>query len=184
MSSNGQYKQINNLSHPGQAGTKKNLCHGVNGIMSSKIAANKKNNQPLMEAPLEATKTTASLILAAGRGSRMKEFHGSKTLLPLIPRESPYKGDRPIILEILNNLPSGPKAVVVNHRKEDVINPRKVIARKRQRPRQSPVEDHERVEDLEQIERSKGLLLSFLPPVCHSRETCSEPVEGAGIHVF
>ncbi len=64
---------------------------------------------------------TASLVLAAGRGSRMKGFDGSKTLLPLIPEESPYKGKRPILLEILDNLPSGQKAVVVNHKKEDVI---------------------------------------------------------------
>lgn len=64
---------------------------------------------------------TASLILAAGRGSRMKGFDGSKTLLPLIPEKSHYEGKRPILLEILDNLPSGPKAVVVNHKKEDVI---------------------------------------------------------------
>jgi len=65
--------------------------------------------------------TTASLILAAGRGSRMKGFNGNKTLLPLIPEKSHYKGKKPILLEILNNLPPGPKAVVVNHSKEDVI---------------------------------------------------------------
>ena len=65
--------------------------------------------------------TTASLILAAGRGSRMKDFNGNKTLLPLIPEESHYEGNQPILLEILNNLPSGPKAVVVNHKKENVI---------------------------------------------------------------
>jgi len=64
---------------------------------------------------------TASLILAAGRGSRMKDFDGSKTLLPLIPGKSHYKGNRPILLEILDNLPAGPKAVVVNHKKEDII---------------------------------------------------------------
>lgn len=65
--------------------------------------------------------TTASLILAAGRGSRMKDFNGNKTLLPLIPGKSHYEGNTPILLEILNNLPNGPKAVVVNHKKEDVI---------------------------------------------------------------
>ena len=63
----------------------------------------------------------ASLVLAAGRGSRMKDFDGSKTLLPLIPGKSHYEGKTPIILEILNKLPSGPKAIVVNHKKEDVI---------------------------------------------------------------
>ncbi|MFH1243492.1 MAG: NTP transferase domain-containing protein [Pseudomonadota bacterium] len=64
---------------------------------------------------------TASVILAAGRGSRMKGFDGSKALLPLIPRNSSFDGDRPILLEILHRLPSGPKAVVVHYRKEDVI---------------------------------------------------------------
>ncbi len=65
--------------------------------------------------------TTACLILAAGRGSRMKGFDGSKTLLPLIPEQSHYEGKHPILLEILNNLPPGPKAIVVNHKKEDII---------------------------------------------------------------
>ncbi len=64
---------------------------------------------------------TASLILAAGRGSRMQEFSGNKTLLPLLPDQSPYSGSRPILLQILKSLPSGPKAVVVNHRKEEII---------------------------------------------------------------
>jgi len=63
---------------------------------------------------------TASIILAAGRGSRMKGYGGTKTLLPLIPEASPYTGGRPIILHIIENLPPGPKAVVVNHRKEDI----------------------------------------------------------------
>ena len=70
---------------------------------------------------MEANTITTSLILAAGRGSRMKEFDGSKTLLPLIPGKSHFEGTNPILLEILDNLPSGPKAVVVNHRKEDVM---------------------------------------------------------------
>jgi len=64
---------------------------------------------------------TASLILAAGRGSRMKGFSGNKTLLPLIPGKSHYEGSNPILLEIIKNLPNGPKAVVVNHRKKDII---------------------------------------------------------------
>lgn len=51
----------------------------------------------------------------------MKEYSGSKTLLPLVPGSSPYEGRKPIMLEIINNLPAGPKAVVVNHRKEDII---------------------------------------------------------------
>lgn len=63
---------------------------------------------------------TASIILSAGRGSRMKGYKGSKTLLPLIPGSSPYSGKRPMILHIIENLPPGPKAVVVNHKKEDI----------------------------------------------------------------
>ncbi len=63
----------------------------------------------------------ASLILAAGRGSRMKGFSGNKTLMPLVPDKSPYEGTRPILFHILDNLPSGPKAVVVNHKKQDII---------------------------------------------------------------
>lgn len=63
----------------------------------------------------------ASLILAAGRGSRIKEFDGNKTLLPLVPGRSALEGSRPILLQILNSLPCGPKAIVVNYKKEDVI---------------------------------------------------------------
>jgi bifunctional UDP-N-acetylglucosamine pyrophosphorylase/glucosamine-1-phosphate N-acetyltransferase len=63
----------------------------------------------------------ASLILAAGRGSRMKGFDGNKTLLPLVSDESPYKGSHPTLLHILNNLPAGPKAIVINYKKEDLI---------------------------------------------------------------
>ena len=64
---------------------------------------------------------TASVILAAGRGSRMKGYSGNKTLLPLLPNKSFYEGSRPILFHILANLPLGPKAVVVNHKKDDVI---------------------------------------------------------------
>ena len=64
----------------------------------------------------------ASLILAAGRGSRMKGFDGNKTLLPLVSDESPFIGSHPILLHILNNLPPGPKAIVINYRKEDLIH--------------------------------------------------------------
>ena len=51
----------------------------------------------------------------------MKEYDGNKTLLPLIPEGSPYRGTRPILVEIIKNLPSGPKALVVNYKKEDMI---------------------------------------------------------------
>lgn len=64
----------------------------------------------------------ASLILAAGRGSRMKGFDGNKTLLPLVSDESPFKGSHPILLHIFNNLPPGPKAIVIHYRKEDLIH--------------------------------------------------------------
>jgi len=50
----------------------------------------------------------------------MKDYGGTKTLLPLVPAASPYTGGRPIILHIIENLPPGPKAVVVNHKKEDI----------------------------------------------------------------
>jgi bifunctional UDP-N-acetylglucosamine pyrophosphorylase/glucosamine-1-phosphate N-acetyltransferase len=60
--------------------------------------------------------------MAAGRGSRMKDFEGNKTLLPLSPGESPYRGNRPILLQILRSLPEGPKILVVKHRKEDIVS--------------------------------------------------------------
>ena len=50
----------------------------------------------------------------------MKGYGGNKTLLPLIPVNSPYSGKKPILVHILENLPPGPKAVVVHHRKEDI----------------------------------------------------------------
>lgn len=64
---------------------------------------------------------TASIIMAAGRGSRMKGYSCSKTLLPLIPRSSLYDGERPLLCHILDQLPPGPKAVIVNHCKNDVM---------------------------------------------------------------
>jgi bifunctional UDP-N-acetylglucosamine pyrophosphorylase/glucosamine-1-phosphate N-acetyltransferase len=66
-------------------------------------------------------KNIASIILAAGRGSRMKEFTGNKTLLPLIPVKSFYEGKRPFLVHILENLPKGPRAVILNYRKEEII---------------------------------------------------------------
>lgn len=65
--------------------------------------------------------SAASVIMAAGRGSRMEGFKGNKTLLPLAPGDSPYEGDHPILLQALMALPPGPKALVVHHRKEDVM---------------------------------------------------------------
>jgi len=51
----------------------------------------------------------------------MEGFEGNKTLLPLVPEKSPFEGKQPILLHILNSLPAGPRAVVVNHKKDDVI---------------------------------------------------------------
>jgi bifunctional UDP-N-acetylglucosamine pyrophosphorylase/glucosamine-1-phosphate N-acetyltransferase len=63
----------------------------------------------------------ASIIFAAGYGSRMQGFSGNKTLLPLIPGSNPFEGQYPIIFEITGNLPRGPKALVIHHRKDEVI---------------------------------------------------------------
>ena len=63
----------------------------------------------------------ASIIFAAGYGSRMVGFSGNKTLLPLRPGSIPFEGEYPIILEVIRNLPQGPKALVIHHRKEEVI---------------------------------------------------------------
>jgi bifunctional UDP-N-acetylglucosamine pyrophosphorylase / glucosamine-1-phosphate N-acetyltransferase len=62
----------------------------------------------------------ASIVLAAGRGSRMKGYTGNKTLLPLEPGESVFTGRRPIITYLMDHLPPGPKALVVNHGKAQV----------------------------------------------------------------
>jgi len=65
--------------------------------------------------------SVASLVLAAGKGSRMIGYEGNKTLLPLIPSgKDRTVGSRPLLIEVLDNLPAGPKAVVVHHRAEDV----------------------------------------------------------------
>jgi len=64
---------------------------------------------------------TATIIFAAGYGSRMKGFSGNKVLLPLIPESDPFRGMHPIIVEIIGNLPPGPKAMVLHHRREEVI---------------------------------------------------------------
>jgi len=51
----------------------------------------------------------------------MKGFSGNKVLLPLIPESNPFSGTHPIIAEIIDKLPSGPKALVVHHKKEEVM---------------------------------------------------------------
>jgi bifunctional UDP-N-acetylglucosamine pyrophosphorylase/glucosamine-1-phosphate N-acetyltransferase len=70
---------------------------------------------------LQEDMKTASIIFTAGRGSRMKGFKGNKTLLPLIAGPSSFEGRYPLLLHILNSLPPGPKALVINHRKEEII---------------------------------------------------------------
>lgn len=67
-------------------------------------------------------KHVASIIMAAGRGSRMKEYAGSKTLLPLVPEDSVFEGRQPLILHLMENLPAGPRAVIVNHCKSQVMD--------------------------------------------------------------
>ena len=63
----------------------------------------------------------AAIIMAAGRGSRMKGYAGNKTLLPLIPGASMFEGERPLLLHLMDQLPGGPKAVIVHHCKEEVM---------------------------------------------------------------
>jgi len=50
----------------------------------------------------------------------MKGYAGNKTLLPLIAGKSLYEGSRPLIMEVLDNLPAGPRAIVVNYHAEEV----------------------------------------------------------------
>lgn len=64
---------------------------------------------------------TLSIVMAAGKGSRMKDYDGNKTLLPLIPGDSPTQGERPFLAHILETLPEGPKALIVHHCQEEVI---------------------------------------------------------------
>jgi bifunctional UDP-N-acetylglucosamine pyrophosphorylase/glucosamine-1-phosphate N-acetyltransferase len=51
----------------------------------------------------------------------MKGYEGNKTLLPLIPGETPFRGTYPMLIHILNSLPHGPKGIVVHHGKKDVM---------------------------------------------------------------
>ncbi len=71
---------------------------------------------------IDTTQSVASIIMAAGRGSRMKGYNGNKTVLPLVPGASALTGRRPIIAHLIENLPRGPKAVVVNHGKDAVMD--------------------------------------------------------------
>lgn len=74
-----------------------------------------------MKENAQKLQSVASLVLAAGKGSRMTGYEGNKTLLPLIPSEEDRTvGTRPLLVQVLESLPPGPKAVVVHHRAEDV----------------------------------------------------------------
>jgi len=46
-------------------------------------------------------KNIASIILAAGYGSRMKHYKGNKTLLPLTVEGNLYKGNNLVISEVI-----------------------------------------------------------------------------------
>jgi bifunctional UDP-N-acetylglucosamine pyrophosphorylase/glucosamine-1-phosphate N-acetyltransferase len=63
----------------------------------------------------------ASIIMAAGRGSRMTGYDGNKTLLPLMPGNSIFEGTHLILHHLVANLPEGPKTLIVHHCKEDII---------------------------------------------------------------
>ncbi|MFW6114716.1 MAG: NTP transferase domain-containing protein [Thermodesulfobacteriota bacterium] len=69
-----------------------------------------------------------TVIFAAGYGSRMKGFSGNKVLLPLISESDLFSGTHPLIAEIIKNLPPGPKALVVHHKKEQVVETTRRLA--------------------------------------------------------
>ena len=71
--------------------------------------------------PNDTEQRVASIIMAAGRGSRMKGYTGNKTLLPLEPGNTAFTGRRPIIMHLFEQLPAGPKALIVNHCRDDVM---------------------------------------------------------------
>ena len=68
----------------------------------------------------DRSESVASIIMAAGRGSRMKGYEGNKTLLPLEPQGSVFDGTAPIVMKLMESLPPGPKAMIVNHCKDQV----------------------------------------------------------------
>lgn len=68
----------------------------------------------------EAAPNVLSIIMAAGRGSRMKGYSGNKTLLPLVPGSSTFKGRHPIVMHLMEHLPAGPRVLIVNHCQDEV----------------------------------------------------------------
>lgn len=71
---------------------------------------------------MNPTAPVFSIVMAAGRGSRMQGYAGNKTLLPLIAAQDPFQGTRPILVHVLENLPPGTKALIVHHCQADVEN--------------------------------------------------------------
>ena len=51
----------------------------------------------------------------------MKDYAGNKTLLPLQPGDSVFSGQQPIVMHLMENLPAGPKCLIVNHCKAQVM---------------------------------------------------------------
>jgi len=74
-----------------------------------------------VHAPLPNDVPVAAIVMAAGRGSRMSAESGNKTLLPLMPEAPDPARRRPLLMEILDNLPPGPRGLVVHHCKQDVM---------------------------------------------------------------
>jgi bifunctional UDP-N-acetylglucosamine pyrophosphorylase/glucosamine-1-phosphate N-acetyltransferase len=74
-----------------------------------------------MQSEKSSETRVGAIIMAAGRGSRMKGYSGNKTLLPLVPGASVFEGRHPLLLQLMENLPAGPKALIVNHCKDDVM---------------------------------------------------------------
>lgn len=52
----------------------------------------------------------------------MKGYEGNKTLLPLVPGSTIFNGHHPIIMHLMENLPAGPRALIVNHRKDQIMD--------------------------------------------------------------
>ena len=66
---------------------------------------------------MQKKESVLTIILAAGKGSRMKGFERNKTCLSLLESY-----EYPMIVEIVKNSPPGKKIIVVSYKKEDVIS--------------------------------------------------------------
>jgi bifunctional UDP-N-acetylglucosamine pyrophosphorylase / glucosamine-1-phosphate N-acetyltransferase len=91
-------------------------------VMSPDLTVSNDQRKGIFMLSVNSSETpVGAIIMAAGRGSRMKGYAGNKTLLPLAPGASLFEGRHPLLLQLMQNLPAGPKVVVVNHCKDDVI---------------------------------------------------------------